>query len=163
MCGRRSSTATCGWSRSTASTPRPAAAPTRTIRRRSVAPASSSGRTRDATTSVFTGHSPRERASEHAVVVGRLVRDRLYDVPVLDDLAALQLEDVHDGRAARARLAHRVDVEDHIVTVREHALDLAPRLRKLLLEEAEEGFEPLGPVGRSGVVLDVAVSEVLGR
>jgi hypothetical protein len=42
---------------------------------------------------------------EHRVVVGRSLRDRLHRVPALDDLAVLQLEDVHNGVAPRAGLA----------------------------------------------------------
>src|SRR5271163_2090042 len=34
--------------------------------------------------------------SEHRVVNGRLLRDRLDDVPVLNDLAVLKPEDIHD-------------------------------------------------------------------
>jgi hypothetical protein len=37
----------------------------------------------------------RGRASEHAVVVGRLLRYLLDDIPVLDDLAILEAEEVH--------------------------------------------------------------------
>ncbi len=33
---------------------------------------------------------------EHAVLIERLVGDRLHHVPVLDDLAILELEDVDD-------------------------------------------------------------------
>src|SRR4029453_12346589 len=101
---------------------------------RSARPGSSRSTTRAGTTSVSTGryrperggagpgaHSlaqysiRRERApgsalplSEHAVVVGGLLGDGLDHVPVFDDLAVLQLEDVDDGGAARARLAHGV-------------------------------------------------------
>src|ERR1700747_1708565 len=37
----------------------------------------------------------RGRASEHAVVVGRFLRNLLDDIPVLDDLAILEAEEVH--------------------------------------------------------------------
>ena len=43
----------------------------------------------------------------------------LHDVPVFDDLAVLEPENVDDGAAARARLAHAVDVQDHVVAVGE--------------------------------------------
>jgi len=58
--------------------------------------------------------------SEHSVGVGGLLRDGLHDVPVLDDLAVLEPEDVDDGTAARAGLADGVDVQDHVVAVGEH-------------------------------------------
>ena len=40
------------------------------------------------------------RSLEHRVRVGRRLRDRLDDVPVLEDLAAFQAEDVHHGLSA---------------------------------------------------------------
>ena len=62
---------------------------------------------------------------EHRVAVGGGFRNRLHHIPVLDDLAVLQLEDVDDGVAKRAGLTHRMDVQDDVVAVHEGALDLA--------------------------------------
>ena len=45
-------------------------------------------------------------SSEHAVGVGGLFRNFLRHVPVLDNLAVLELEDVDDGPTAAALLAH---------------------------------------------------------
>jgi len=80
----------------------------------------------------------------HRRFVERRAWHRLNDVPVLDDLAVLQLEDVDDGVAAGAGLPDRVDVEDDVVAVGEHALDLAARAGELLLQELEKRLEPLG-------------------
>ena len=77
---------------------------------------------------------------EHPVVVRRLLRDRLHDVPVLDDLAVLQPEDVDDGHAALAGLAHAMDVQDHVVALGEGALDLALGAGELLLAQGDEGL-----------------------
>ena len=49
---------------------------------------------------------------------------------MFDDLAVLEPENVDDGAASRALLAHAVDVEDHVVAVGESALDLGAGIRK---------------------------------
>ena len=64
-------------------------------------------------------------ALEHAVVVCGLLRDRLNDVPMLDHLSILELVDIHDSEAARARLAHGMIMDDHIIAFGENVLDLA--------------------------------------
>ena len=93
--------------------------------------------------------------------LGGLLGDRLDHVPVLDHLAVLELEDVDDGVAAGPRLAHGVDVHDHVIAVGEDAFDLAPIVGELVLEEGDEALEALGPVGGVGIVLDVVGSEIL--
>jgi len=55
--------------------------------------------------------------------VRHLLRNVLCDVPVFDDLAVLEPEDIHDGAAERAGLAHRMDMQDDIVAVRECFFD----------------------------------------
>src|SRR5437667_345119 len=65
--------------------------------------------------------------SEHTVRVGSFFGDGLDDVPVLDDLAVLELEDVDDGVTARARLPDGMDMDDDVVALGEHALDFAAR------------------------------------
>src|SRR4051794_28995719 len=62
---------------------------------------------------------------EHAVAVGGFLRNLLRHVPVLDNLAALELENIDDGAAAAAFLAHAVDMQDDIIAVGKGALDLA--------------------------------------
>src|SRR4029453_5856446 len=87
-------------------------------------------------------------ALEHAVGVGGLLRNLLHDVPVFDDLAVLQPENVNDGAAARACFGHAVNMQDHVVVVREGALDLAARVRKFFPQESEEGLETFDTVRR---------------
>src|SRR5882762_1482614 len=96
--------------------------------------------------------------SKHSVVVRRLLGDRLHDVPMLDDLAVLQPEDVDDGHAAFAGLAHAMHVQDHVVALGEGALDLALGARELLLAQSDEALQALDAVGRAGIMLDVSRS-----
>src|SRR4030088_2705445 len=81
--------------------------------------------------------------SKHPVVVRRLLRDRLHDVPMLDDLAVLQPEDVDDGHAAVAGLAHAVHMQDHVVALGEGALDFALGTGELLLAHRDEALQAL--------------------
>ncbi|KAG0754678.1 hypothetical protein G6F22_020878 [Rhizopus arrhizus] len=67
----------------------------------------------------------RHPRSKHAVGVGGLLRNGLHRIPMLDDLALLKPEDIDDGIAARARFAHRVHMQDHVIAIREDTLDLA--------------------------------------
>ena len=55
-------------------------------------------------------------------------------------LAILEFENVDDGVAARARLAHGVDMDDDVIAVGEDALNLAAIVRKFLLQKADEGL-----------------------
>src|SRR6266403_6308231 len=66
------------------------------------------------------------RSLEHRIGVGRGLRDRLDHVPVLDDLAAFQAEDVHHRLAAGIiGQAMPVTVKDNVVAVRKDTLDFA--------------------------------------
>src|SRR5262249_2843126 len=98
---------------------------------------------------------------EHAVVVGDFLRDRLDHVPILDHLAVLELENVYDGVAARARLAHGMDMDDDVIAVGEDALDLAAVVRELVLQEGDEALEAFPAVGRQRIVLGIAGAEIL--
>jgi hypothetical protein len=57
---------------------------------------------------------------------------------MLDDLAALELEDVDHGVASGTGLAHSVDMDDHVAAIGEDALDLAAVVGKAVLQEHEE-------------------------
>ena len=94
----------------------------------------------------FASLNPSYNVSEHRVVVLRGLRDRLHRVPVLDHLAVFELEQVENRKPARAGLAHRVDVHDHVVAVSEDLFDLAAALRELLLQESDESLETFGAV-----------------
>src|SRR5687768_3347760 len=87
------------------------------------------------------------RSSEHAVLVRRLRRDVLDDVPMLDDLAVLDAENVDDRAAGRAVPARRVHVQHDEITFGEDALDLAALIRKAHLEKIDERSQTLGAVG----------------
>src|ERR1700730_4003219 len=106
--------------------------------------------------------SIRQRARlEHAVVVGGFLRDRLDHVPMLDHLAVLELENVDDGVAARARLAHGMEMDDDVIAVGEDALDLAAVVRELVLQEGDEALEAFPAVGGQRIVLGIASTEIL--
>src|SRR5215468_7697823 len=62
---------------------------------------------------------------EHPIGVGRLFRDVLADIPVLDDFAILKLENVDDRGPQRVRLPFVVDVQDHEIAIGEDAFDVA--------------------------------------
>src|SRR5713226_4210549 len=63
---------------------------------------------------------------EHRVGVGRFLRDRLDHVPVLEDLAAFQAEDVHHRLSAGIiGQAAPMTVKDDVVAVGKDTLDLA--------------------------------------
>ena len=52
-------------------------------------------------------------------------------------------------------------MQDHVVAVGEGTLDLAPRVREFLPQEAEEGLEAFDAVWRRRIVLDVMRPEKL--
>jgi hypothetical protein len=66
------------------------------------------------------------------MLIGRGFRDILDHVPVLDNLALVEPEDIHHRAAPRSRLPHAMGMDDHIVAVREDALDLEVGLRKFV-------------------------------
>ena len=84
------------------------------------------------------------------------LRDRLHHVPVLDHLAVLELEDIDDRIAARAGLAHRMDVDDHVVAVGEDPFDLALVVREFVLQEIDEALEAFRTILGGRIVLRVA-------
>ena len=73
--------------------------------------------------------------SKHAVAVGGRLRDLLNDVPVLDHLAILKPVDIDNRKTTRARLAHGMIMDDHVIAVSEDVLDLAATVRKLVLQK----------------------------
>src|SRR5436189_1625555 len=79
---------------------------------------------------------------------------------MLDDLAVLKSENIDDRATARAWLANGMDMQDHIVAVGKHFLDLAVRIWQLVAQKIKKGFEPLNAVGCAGIVLDVFRPEI---
>src|SRR5262245_2453079 len=90
-------------------------------------------------------------ALEHRVGIGGLLRNLLAHVPVFDDLAVLELENVDDGGTAASGGRHVVDVHDDIVAVSEDALDLAVIVGKFLAQEGKEGLQPFRSVAGAGI------------
>src|SRR3954468_22623088 len=89
---------------------------------------------------------------EHPVGVGGLFRDRLHHVPMLDDLAILELEDIDDGVAARAWLAHGGDVDHDIIAISEDAFYFAAIIREFVLQEGDEALEAFRTIRGAGIV-----------
>src|SRR5260370_38657914 len=94
----------------------------------------------------------RARRLEHAVAVGGLVGDGLDHVPMLDDLAVLELEDVDDGRSRRVGLAPGMDVQDDVIAIGADLPNLAMRGGIFVAPEGGELLEALRPVPRGRVV-----------
>src|SRR3984893_2824563 len=79
------------------------------------------------------------RSLEHRVGVGRRLRDRLDHVPVLEDLAAFQAEDVHHRLAAGIiGQAVPMTVKDDVVAVSKDTLDLAAGIRMIRHDPGNE-------------------------
>src|SRR5204863_3604682 len=95
-------------------------------------------------------------ASEHAVVIGRLLGHRLGHVPVLCDLAVLDAQDVDDRKPAIAGRECRLRVHDHQITVRDDSLDRIGRVRMGAEEGFEEGDRRVAPRRGERIVLNVA-------
>ena len=76
--------------------------------------------------------------SKHAVPVRRLCRNVLDDIPMLDDFAVLDAEDVHDRAAGCVVAARRMHVQRHEIAFGDHALDLAALIRIARLQELDE-------------------------
>jgi hypothetical protein len=79
---------------------------------------------------------------------------------VLDYLAVLKLVDIDNGKSARARLAHGMIMDNHIIAIGEDVLALAVVVRELVPQERNVALEALRPVGSVRIVLCVARSEV---
>jgi hypothetical protein len=60
---------------------------------------------------------------------------------MLDDLAAVEPEDVDDRGAALPGCAYPMRVQDDEIAVGEDALDLAAQIGKRLFQEADKGLE----------------------
>src|SRR6266540_2905786 len=84
-------------------------------------------------------------------------------VPLLDDLAVLQPEDVRRSGAAVAGRGLQQAVRHDEVALGDRALDLDAQVWELGGEASDELDERLGAVGRLRVVLDVARADVLGH
>src|SRR5580698_5487911 len=109
------------------------------------------------------GAQAEQRALKHSVGVGGFFRNILHDIPMLDDLAVFQLEDIDDGPAAASFLAHAVNVQDDVIAIGEYAFDLAVGVRKFLAQKTQKRLETFGPVRRGRIVLDIARADKFHR
>ena len=57
--------------------------------------------------------------SKHCVAIGSLLWNRLYNIPVLNNLAVLQLENIHNGITGRTRLSHGMHMKNHVLAIGE--------------------------------------------
>src|SRR5258707_3991857 len=81
------------------------------------------------------------RSLEHRVGVGRRLRDRLDHVPVLQDLAAFQAEDVHHRLSAGIiGQAVPMTVKDNVGAVGKDGLDLAASIWMLRYDPGNESL-----------------------
>jgi hypothetical protein len=103
------------------------------------------------------GRQPAPSFSEHGVLVGGLFRNRLDHVPVLDDLAVLDAENIDDRLAAVVSAVRRMYMQPDEIAVGRAADDLRLRLRIVLEEAGEEGNERLLAIRNLGIVLPVLV------
>src|SRR5215208_4571882 len=99
--------------------------------------------------------------SEHGVIVRRALRYGLQDIPVLDDLAVLQAEEVRRGGAAVFGRSFYQAVRHNHVALGDGTPDVEAQLGELLYEALHELDERLEAVWCLGVVLDVVRSAVL--
>src|SRR5882757_6242568 len=92
------------------------------------------------------------RSLEHRVAVSRGLRDRLDHVPVLEDLAAFQAEDVHHRLSAGIiGQAVPMNVKDNVVAVGKDTLDLVVGIWTIRRDPANELPQPSMPSSISGL------------
>ena len=96
--------------------------------------------------------------SEHRVVVRRLIGDGLYYVPVLNDLAVLDSEDVHHGTSPILWGVLEIAVRYHQVVLGDHPLNVDVNLGVLAPDPFHEPDERFGSIGGLRVVLNVPVA-----
>lgn len=72
--------------------------------------------------------------SDHCVGVQVALHNGLANLPMLDELAFRQPEEVYDGQPGFLRLAPGVHMHDDEIPIRENPLDLALHQRKGLPE-----------------------------
>ena len=101
------------------------------------------------------------RSSKHSVGVDGLGRDRLADVPQLDDVVALEAEEMHErcptvvGRVLNARM-HRDQV-----AVLDHVQHIKPFVRILACVFFHPGHQRLSVSREERVVVTEALTDVL--
>src|SRR5512135_238080 len=97
---------------------------------------------------------------EHPVRVGRFLQDVLMNVPMLDDLAILEPENINYSNAARATHSDSVHVQDYVIAISEHPFYLAVCIRKFVAKVPDKAFQPLMPVSGILIMLNIHRTEV---
>src|SRR5271169_2029577 len=101
------------------------------------------------------------RSLEHRVGVGRRLRDRLDHVPVLEDLAAFQAEDVHHRLSAGIiGQAVPMTVKDNVVAVSKDTLDLVASIRMIRRDPGNELPQAFHAVFDQRIVLAIGGASV---
>src|SRR6185312_1698168 len=101
------------------------------------------------------------RTSEHRVLIRSLFRDLLQHVPMLDDLAILQPENVDHRRAARPLCRNHVAVNSHKIALSDESLELDAQIWVLASDPFHKADERLRAVTSHGVVLAIRRPDVL--
>src|SRR5580692_10475202 len=91
------------------------------------------------------------------------VRDGLNDIPVLDDLAVFEAEDVDAGFTVLRRAIEAAHMDRNHVALDEDPTDLHPEVRITVLEAGKELAQALGPIAGSWIVLDIAGAQMPER
>src|ERR1700691_972336 len=99
--------------------------------------------------------------SEHRVVVGRGLWDRLDHVPMLNNPAALKPEDVNHSLAALTRDANPIAMHDDKVPVCENAFDVHTGTRIVVANPIDEFAQPVKSIFDHRIVLAVVLASVL--
>src|SRR5690606_8264554 len=77
--------------------------------------------------------------SEHAVLIRRLRGNVLDYIPMLDDLAVLDAENIDDRAPRPVVAARRVHVQHHEIAFGDYTFDLTALIGKALFQEIDEG------------------------
>lgn len=107
------------------------------------------------------GANGRGAGSKHAVAAGGFFRNRLNNIPVLNDLVLrIEAENI-DNRPGDARLAAGGrNVQNDIVAVDNHPFNLAVRVGEFLFQKGDELTKAFRPILRARIMLDILLPEV---
>jgi hypothetical protein len=101
------------------------------------------------------------RRAKHSVGVDRLGRDRLADVPQLDDAIALEAEEMHEGCPAVVGCVLNARMHDDQIALLERMQHIKPLVRILACVFFHAGHQRLSVSGEKRVVVPEVVADVL--
>ena len=99
---------------------------------------------------------------EHCIVIGRGLGNFLQHIPMLDDLAVFETENIYDRHAAIARLANQMAMRHNQVTFRDDSFEINAERWIGLREPVYKTDKRFGTVSSSRIVLAVMRSEIFG-